>query len=1360
MRKYFVLLWLGLMSCGWAQESRELPKVLEEWKDWALWESDHLNCPSPYYNKEKYMCLWPSELKLDVEQSQGNFSFDVKVYDQTWVALPGDNKMWPKAVRANGKSLPVVLHSGKPSIELKTGSYKVAGAFQWEEMPQRILIPKEVGILALSLHGKKVDIPNWDNSGYVWLKRNRSEAKDRDFLALKIYRLLQDGIPMWLDTEIELSVAGKSREEELGWFLPRGWKLSSIDAPIPVAIDDDGKMKAQVRAGKWFIRCRAFRTDDLKGDEFAFDEQVKPMAKDELVAFAAKPSFRMIEILGVDSIDVSQTTFPEKWASYPVYFWDTKKPFKIDERMRGMGNRIPEGLKVSRNLWLADNGQGFVYQDQINGKMQEIWRLDVQDGVKLGSVKVDGKGQLITRNPKTNKEGVELRKRDLNVSAVGEIGGRNELSAVGWLTDVEKLDVTMHLPPGWRLVALFGAEKVEGDWLTAWSLLDVFLLLIFSFVVFKMYGVLPGIIAFAAMGVSWHEVNFPNMSWLVLLMPLALLRVIKKGKLLLVVKVWKYGALALLAVLLIPFVYKQVQSAIYPQLEEKGVNNQIFNTVARSLSAVPSSEALQSEFMLEEAVDRSDREGYGMNLLNKSQPLKKGTWKGKQKVNLQYDAQARIQTGPAVPQWTWRTVTCRWNGPVSAEETIRPILLSLEGQRALTLARLVLIGWLLLLLLQIRQLGKVPILGVRKSGLRTWVAIGAFFLSGLHDLKSEIPDEQTLEKLRTRLTEKSDAFPNAADIAKVDLQLVGVELLMKMEVHVAAESAFPLPGRLPIWSPVEITVNNAGAPALRREDQYLWIVLDKGVHQIEVRGLLPNVSEWEWTFRLKPRFVTVEASGWTVTGIKDNGVPEQQVFFVRQQLDSSGSQDASYDKKDFNPLVALNRSFELGLVWQVQNQITKLSSIDKAISIKIPLLPGEKVMTSGVEVKEGMVEVLMRANQKTFTWKSELERMSKINLAAEETDLWVEKWTLVTSPVWNVTLSGIKPVFQKNQKDLLPVWSPWPGEEVEFQISRPEAVSGETTTVSSVNHEIRLGSRHKRSILSMSLQCSLGSDFVMQLPEQAEITSLKHKGVEIPVRTEGKNLIIPVHPGEQMLNIEWKEAEDIGIVSAAEEVKLPVPCANIHTSIKLPLDRWVLWAKGPLQGPAIRFWAVLIGALFIAWLLMRFKALPIKSWEWVPLLFGLTQVHVISSVVLIGWLFAFEWRGREGYQKLKGGSFNVVQVLLGLSTVMVVGILLAVVYNGLLGNPEMYISGNGSSKSWMKWYQAQSDALLPTPSVVSVSIWWYRFLMLAWALWVASLTGKWMKWAWTQFNDGQIWCKKDKKKPGPPPLDQIASSSK
>jgi hypothetical protein len=222
--------------------------------------------------------------------------------------------------------------------------------------------------LSLVVNGEGVPIPNWDAAGDVWLKHARVEESTKDLLTVQVYRVIEDGIPLWLRTEIDLTVSGKSREEQLGWILPDGWQLSLVESPIPVAVDDQGQMKAQVRAGNWKIQVHAFRNTDL--DELQFAAGADPIAEVELVGFRAKPDFRIAEIEGVQAVDVNQTTFPDKWRDVPVYQWQTDSTFRVVEKMRGMGMQRPTGLTIARHFWLDEDGRGVTYRDRVSGELQ------------------------------------------------------------------------------------------------------------------------------------------------------------------------------------------------------------------------------------------------------------------------------------------------------------------------------------------------------------------------------------------------------------------------------------------------------------------------------------------------------------------------------------------------------------------------------------------------------------------------------------------------------------------------------------------------------------------------------------------------------------------------------------------------------------------------------------------------------------------------------------------------------------------------------------------------------------------------------------------------------------------------------
>ena len=892
--------------------------------------------------------------------------------------------------------------------------------------------------------------------------------------------------------------------------------------------------------------------------------------------------------------------------------------------------------------------------------------------------------------------------------------------------------MTLNLPPGWRLFALFGADWVKGDWLTSWTLLDLFLLLIFSLAVGKLWGWRVAVLAFVAFGLAYHEPGAPRYVWLSLLIPLALLRVVRDGWGRRILLAGKWLVVAAFVFVVVPFASREIQQAIYPQMEHPSLAGAPahFGGEAVNLGEdVPGAPALQ-------AAD---------SLSLSSRKLARQSDQAQNASNLAYDTKARIQTGPGVPDWTWRSVSFGWNGPVTAAQEIQTIMVPIAVERLFAVLRVVLILGLAGLLLR----------GARAVPPAAFPAALMAFLFFFPSANAQMPNEQMLKTLRERLTEKSDAYPNAAAIPQAALRLIGNRLEMDVEINAAIAVAVPLPGRLPAWSPVSVSLDGKPATALRREDGYLWIPVPEGVHQVKVSGLLPDVSDWEWTFLLKPRSVVIEAPEWTVNGVSAGGVPDQQVFFTKILKSAPG--EAAYDRQDFTALASVERRIELGLVWQVRTTVSRLSPGGKAIALRVPLLEGENVLSSNAQIKDGLIEVRLGAQQDAFQWESELSPSATLSLAAGAADSWAEVWQLVASPVWNVSISGLPPVFEPGNPDLVPVWHPWPGESVKLAISRPEAIPGATVTVEKAAHEVTPGMRQMTSVLKLGLRCSLGEDFSITLPTDAEVSSLTLNGAAIPVRMDSRNLIVPLRPGEQAVQIEWKTSMPLGICSRVEEIKLPVGSANINTVINIPDSGWVLWANGPLRGPAVRFWGVLACSLIAAWMLGRLASSPLSTAEWMLLGIGLTQVPLPAAVLVVGWLFYLSWRGSDSFIRLPVWGFNLLQLALIALTAVALGVFVAVVAEGLLGNPEMFIAGNGSTRSSLRWYLARCDGSLPRPGCVSVSIWWFRLLMLAWALWLASSLLRWLRLAWVRFSTGGCFRAWPKKRTAvqPPPVPSV-----
>jgi hypothetical protein len=101
--------------------------------------------------------------------------------------------------------------------------------------------------------------------------------------------------------------------------------------------------------------------------------------------------------------------------------------------------------------------------------------------------------------------------------------------------------------------------------------------------------------------------------------------------------------------------------------------------------------------------------------------------------------------------------------------------------------------------------------------------------------------------------------------------------------------------------------------------------------------------------------------------------------------------------------------------------------------------------------------------------------------------------------------------------------------------------------------------------------------------------------------------------------------------------------------------------------------------------------------------------------------------------------FNLLQTGLGLMTLISLLLLFAAVQQGLLGTPDMQITGNQSSANNLQWYQDHSGPELPTAVMVSVPMMVYRVSMLCWSLWMAIALLDWLRWGWDCFASGGLW---------------------
>jgi hypothetical protein len=635
---------------------------------------------------------------------------------------------------------------------------------------------------------------------------------------------------------------------------------------------------------------------------------------------------------------------------------------------------------------------------------------------------------------------------------------------------------------------------------------------------------------------------------------------------------------------------------------------------------------------------------------------------------------------------------------------------------------------------------KIGYLKLKKSNaaVTACVFMAIFFASPV--VFADMPSNDLLNDLQNRLLKQPDCFPQCVSSPRLLIELNDNVMTMRMEVHSQTDSAVPLPGDVKRWLPQTATLDASPASGLlRSKDGYLTIQVPQGIHEIIMTGTLPPVDAIQIAFPLIPHKTTVKGDGWSVEGLDENGVPDDNIQLKRLKKEEKTTKTAGTDPTNFPQFVQVERTLHLGLTWQVETRIRRLTPTGAAIVLMIPLLDGESVTTEHIRVKDKEALVNMGAQDVETSWISVFDIREKITLKASDTTSFIEIWRLDINPIWHVELEGIPVIHHQDPTGYwLPEWRPWPDETVTLTLSRPEGVPGQTLTIDSSFLAVSPGKRATDSKLNLSLRSSQGGQHRIKLPESAILQSVTINGATQPIRLENRTVTLPVSPGVQTFEILWREKNGIAGFFKTPEVDLGTPSVNGEIEISMPSDRWILFTGGPQIGPAVLFWGVLIIIVIVSLALGRVKLTPLKAGHWFLLCVGLSQTPMEFSVFPVLWLLALGWRKKLDLSVSKF-RFNMIQLGLVLLTAIAGGSLLYAIYQGLLGHPDMQISGNGSTNYALGWYQDRISQQLPQAWVFSAPLKVYQGSMLFWALWLAWALLNWLRWGWNCFSENGVW---------------------
>lgn len=711
------------------------------------------------------------------------------------------------------------------------------------------------------------------------------------------------------------------------------------------------------------------------------------------------------------------------------------------------------------------------------------------------------------------------------------------------------------------------------------------------------------------------------------------------------------------------------------------------------------------------------------------------------------DPDAVVQTGPGLPRWGWQEVKMSFSGPVQHTQRIDLWLLTPTHNLILAFLRVALLGVMLLCAFGFPGSGWPRAVLHRFRGRGAlWIAVLALTTTSLgsSQASAQTPDAEMLAELRERLLASPVCGDSCVEIANLRVEASSSSLRLIFEVHADTSFSVPLPADDGQWTPRSILVDGRSANAVRLDDRIL-VRVEEGVHDVVVEGPLPQRDSVQINLPLPPKRGTFASSEWTLDGIHEDGVVDDNLQLSRiekKEKMQTPEQAGELPPSVLPPFVRVERVVMLGLSFEVETRVVRLSPLGIPVVVDVPLLAGENITTDGVrrETKEGkgVAKVSLGPNEAETSWHSTLTQAASLTLLAPTDVPWLEAWEVQESPLWHVTRTGIPPVHGR-VVDGSVSFRPWPGEKVELTLLRPSGVSGPTVTIDEVKLVVRPGLRSTDATLTLEARASRGSQHPVQLPEGAELLSATINGTLTPLRPGGAVVHVPLNPGSQRVELVVRLPTGVAFATTSPLFDVGKEAVNVEVSLELPHDRWVLFCWGPRTGPAVLFWSFLLVIVATALALSKVPVSTLKVHHWVLLSLGLTQVPVAAAAMVAGWLLALGWRSRPVWTE-RGATHDVVfdlfqLLLVGWTLAAVIGLGISI-HEGLLGNPDMQIEGNGSSGTSLRWYADRSTSSVPLVTAWSVPMLAYRLVMLAWSLWLATALLRWLRDGFKAFGLG------------------------
>lgn len=1349
-----------------------IPAELQNWTGWINAKHPEWKCAKV---SKAYECLWPGSIVYLVSEKKAKFLIKAQFLAKDQLELPSSDNLSPANLTVKDQVNQIIFppirkEDGKIFVNLEPGDYSVEGDFNWDEIPSEIPVPESYGMYEVKFEGENGSKLDFVRLGNAIRFQNREKTDRTSSINLKVFRKFLDASPIIVESLLRVQISGGARSYNVGQFLPKHSHLIEVDSELPYQIGSDGALSLQLLPGQYDLKFTSVIAQPVNSIELpAFNADVWP--KEETWSWNANNPLRSVEVEGARATEASLTELPDEWKNAATYVVASDSKVTLSEIRRGKEPKPFSNLRLQRSLWIDLDGTGYTVSDTFSGELQQISRLNALKETELGRATLNGNQQLITLDPQNNLAGVEVRDTSISLNAVSRLAKSKTISAVGWDTNVDSLNLNLSLPPSWMLFATLNTSYAESSWFESWTLFEVFILILIVIATYKIFGAPLAVLVGLAGVVNYNEFLAPNLLIIHIIILEVCRRLVKdKGSFFYKLFNWLLIATyALWALATITFTKLQFTQLLFPQLQAgtryRTILQDLLLALENSLFSWPMLLVILAiaiygvhRFLAAQGFWKKIFTGMAFGVLfliaipmfvgtfqyteysRSGSPLAKApssylnTMRSYEMADQPADAggefQAQIldnkmrvfQSGPATPDWKWRTHDITVNGPVSAKHEITIFLLSPSVTRTLAAVRCLVAFFLILFMF------KALSFKINSRVVNTLASIFLFSLFPfcLQNANAETPPKEILEEMEQRLADKQCDSEKCATIRDLRIDLTNDSLSMYFDISSEGQSSIFIPGPSSTFHVKKIVLNGKETIALRNSaENYLEVKTLPGNNRLEIQGDLPDSLSFALEFAEKAIHTTVNAPGWYVEGISAEGMIQRGLHFTKEENGSKKIKPTEVRNSHTSWVIA-KRSFLISESVSVSTNLERIGDVSAPLKVELPLMPGE-IVTNKDSAKEGdKLIVYIPAGERNYAITSNIALPASLELEAKSSNLISEEWNVFCESFVACVFSGLNPTATDYHLKNKYLWHPFPGEKVSVGIKTLGLAAGEYLTIDKLFHNVNWGSSRISGNLQINLRATKQLSFEVAFKGQEKIENVLVDRIPGTSKVSESTVSVLLSPGNHDLTISYAKEWQPQYIEYMPVFSANADLHNLNFTINPSAERWVVWTGGGFWGPSVVFWAKILMLIFLIFLMVKLELLQMSLPSVVLLALGLSTLPIILLCIPLFWLVALNYIPVYQDRYLPNWKVAKAVVFWGLSLLSLT-ILYHLVRNGLVLEPPMLIVGNNSSYYSLRWFFDHSGKESPAPWVISFPIWYWRAIALAWSGWFVFKLFEWLK---------------------------------